>query len=301
VGCAWSRSGGADVALPQWQIFRLGLDPAMLAGLKWQPGQAAGPAFWRGQFTVEKTRRHVPRCQLVGQGVVWVNGHCLGRFWNIGPTQTMYLPGPWLRAGRNDVVVLDLLGPQEAALAGCGETGARPAPPRTRFQPVDRPRTSVLRLDGLTPVYSGSFAAGPAPQEVRFARPVEGRQFCLEMLSAHDGKPFAAIAELDSARRRRQLPAAHDLDHRGGRQRGAGGGKTARRSTRSTDRPPTTGTANTARGSRGFPHQLAIDLGAPVRIGGFRYTPRAGNDKVTGRIKDYRVFIGDNLVPKEKE
>ena len=53
-----------------------------------------------------------------GKGVVWVNGHCLGRFWNIGPTQTMYLPGPWLKRGSNEVVVFDLLGPTRAEMAG---------------------------------------------------------------------------------------------------------------------------------------------------------------------------------------
>ncbi len=46
-----------------------------------------------------------------GKGVVWVNGHCLGRFWNIGPTQTMYVPGPWLKRGKNEVIILDLIGP----------------------------------------------------------------------------------------------------------------------------------------------------------------------------------------------
>ena len=43
-----------------------------------------------------------------GKGVVWVNGHCLGRFWDIGPTQTAYLPGCWLHAGKNEIVILDL-------------------------------------------------------------------------------------------------------------------------------------------------------------------------------------------------
>ena len=50
-----------------------------------------------------------------------MNGRCLGRFWNIGPTQTMYCPGPWLRAGRNEVVVLDLLGPAQPTLAGLAQ------------------------------------------------------------------------------------------------------------------------------------------------------------------------------------
>ena len=44
------------------------------------------------------------------KGLVWVNGHCLGRFWNIGPTQTMFLPGCWLKKGKNEIIVFDLFG-----------------------------------------------------------------------------------------------------------------------------------------------------------------------------------------------
>jgi beta-galactosidase len=42
--------------------------------------------------------------------------------------------------------------------------------------------------------------------------------------------------------------------------------------------------------------RLIIDLGASVDIAGIRYTPRQGPDGVTGRIRRYRVFVGDKLV-----
>jgi beta-galactosidase len=51
---------------------------------------------------------------------VWVNGHCLGRFWDIGPTQTAYAPGCWLHAGANQVVILDYLGPSDPVVSGLG-------------------------------------------------------------------------------------------------------------------------------------------------------------------------------------
>jgi len=40
---------------------------------------------------------------------------------------------------------------------------------------------------------------------------------------------------------------------------------------------------------------LVIDLGQAATITGFRYTPRPGNDSVGGRIKEYRVYVGDSL------
>jgi beta-galactosidase len=36
-----------------------------------------------------------------------VNGRNLGRFWNIGPQRSLYVPAPWLREGRNEVVAFD--------------------------------------------------------------------------------------------------------------------------------------------------------------------------------------------------
>jgi len=42
------------------------------------------------------------------KGNVWVNGHHLGRFWKIGPQQTLFVPGVWLRKGKNEVIVMDV-------------------------------------------------------------------------------------------------------------------------------------------------------------------------------------------------
>jgi beta-galactosidase len=49
---------------------------------------------------------------------VWVNGHHLGRYWAIGPQQTLYVPAEWLKKGANDITVLELLKPQQASLSG---------------------------------------------------------------------------------------------------------------------------------------------------------------------------------------
>jgi hypothetical protein len=40
------------------------------------------------------------------KGVVFVNGHNLGRYWNVGPQETLYLPGVWLDKGINKVGIL---------------------------------------------------------------------------------------------------------------------------------------------------------------------------------------------------
>ena len=46
------------------------------------------------------------------------------------------------------------------------------------------------------------------------------------------------------------------------------------------------------------PHRLVLDLGQSRTLSGFRYVPRQGGGNVGGRIKDYRVYMGDDLVRK---
>ena len=53
-----------------------------------------------------------------GKGLVYINGHALGRFWEIGPQLTLYVPGPWLKKGENEVVVFDVVGPRALTAAG---------------------------------------------------------------------------------------------------------------------------------------------------------------------------------------
>lgn len=48
------------------------------------------------------------------RGFVWVNGFCLGRYRSVGPQETLYVPGPVLRDGVNEVWVLELEGAGEA-------------------------------------------------------------------------------------------------------------------------------------------------------------------------------------------
>ena len=99
----------------------------MLAGLKWGDGEPGrdtngigrnSPAFWRGSFEVTSPADTFLDLRSLGKGVIWINGRCLARFWNIGPTQTAYVPGAWLHAGKNEVVVFDLVGPSAPTLAG---------------------------------------------------------------------------------------------------------------------------------------------------------------------------------------
>lgn len=295
--------------ISSWQVYPLRLDATMLAGLKWQqeesrksmknqrtPGPAFSPtallasvpAFWRGNFTVDQPADTFLDLRAWGKGVVWVNGHCLGRFWNIGPSQTAYLPGAWLKTGVNDIVILDLLGPSEPLVAGLTKPINDLLRPELDFANVRRQDTSFA-MEHMKPVLSASFNPGAAVQEVRFAEPVAGRCFCLETLNAHDGKPFAAVAELDLMDKAgRSLPhtswtiAFVDSEEKQGDDGSA--------SNAIDGQVNSIWHTQWKNAQPGHPHRLIIDLGKVEQVGGFRYTPRMGHE-VAGRIKDYRICI----------
>ncbi|ADD40760.1 glycoside hydrolase family 35 protein [Stackebrandtia nassauensis] len=90
-----------------WTAYPIGLDD--IANLPWgREAEAEGPAFYRGRLTVPEPADGFVALPGWTKGYVWVNGFCLGRYWNIGPQETLYLPWPLLNAGDNEIVVLEL-------------------------------------------------------------------------------------------------------------------------------------------------------------------------------------------------
>jgi beta-galactosidase len=289
------RSGEEEAKeLVNWEVYTLPLDEAMRGGLSYAAPKLDEPAFWRVSVNIDEPQDTFLDMRMWSKGFVWVNGHNLGRFWNIGPQQTMYLPGPWLKHGENEIVILDLLGPQKPVVAGLEEPILNQLRPERDFGRAKRAEVT-LALDSEKTVLAGAFAPGAAMQELKFAHPVTGRYFCLESLNAHDGKPYAAAAELelldDSG-----SPLSHESwtvayvdseerDREDGTAENAIDGQTAN-------------FWHTQWGSASpsHPHQLVLDLGVSRSLSGFRYVPRQGDGEVGGRIKDFRVYVGDDLV-----
>ena len=96
--------------LTGWEIYSLPMEamPRINAG-DHATSSTAEPHFAAGSFTLTSTGDTFLDVRNLGKGLIWINGHALGRFWNIGPQGTLYVPGPWLKKGRNDVVIFELL------------------------------------------------------------------------------------------------------------------------------------------------------------------------------------------------
>lgn len=100
-----------------WDVYPLPMrSPDAIHG--WTSGPVAGPAFHRGRFTLDTPADTFLDMKAFGKGFAWVNGHNLGRIWSIGPQRSLYLPAPWMRKGRNQVVVFDLRTDRRPALSG---------------------------------------------------------------------------------------------------------------------------------------------------------------------------------------
>ena len=233
------------------------------------------PAFWRGTFTLEKAGDTFLDLHHWGKGDLWVNGHCLGRYWNIGPTQTAYAPGCWLRAGENEIVILDLLGPESHRNRRPRKNRCSTSCIRKRISPKTHRPVVKLNLDSATPVHTGTFAPGADTQEIKFAAPATGQFFCLESLNAQDGKPYAAVAELDL------LDASGNaISHNGwtiayvdSEERTAEDGSAENAIDGQTANFWHTEWKNA---SPDHPHRLILNLGQSQTISGFRYVPRQG-------------------------
>ncbi|SIO16302.1 glycoside hydrolase family 35 protein [Agromyces cerinus] len=73
-----------------------------------EPVEPGAAGFFTATFEVESAADTFLALPGFAKGFVWVNGFLLGRYWEIGPQVTLYVPSPLLRAGVNTVIVLEL-------------------------------------------------------------------------------------------------------------------------------------------------------------------------------------------------
>ena len=95
-----------------WQLYALPFAGSEAA--KFAPGPCLhAPCIYRATFNAPLAGSVDADTFLdiagLGKGMVWLNGHPLGRYWNIGPQRSLYVPGAWLKPSGNQLVVLDLL------------------------------------------------------------------------------------------------------------------------------------------------------------------------------------------------
>jgi len=108
----------AGTEVKNWEMFSLPFNNIDALSPKSQVTAKTGdgPVIQKGTFKLSKAEDTYLDMSNWGKGVVWLNGHNLGKYWFIGPQQTIYVPKEWLKAGTNEISVLELLKPEKNEL-----------------------------------------------------------------------------------------------------------------------------------------------------------------------------------------
>ena len=280
-----------------WQIYSFPLELDDIAKLEFsaEPVERSPlPIFYKGEFTVDEIGDTLLDMQGWGKGMVWVNGINLGRYWQIGPQFTLYLPGCWLKQGTNEVVVMDIEPTGHHSLHGVTEMvyGLNLDPSLAYSRQVgESPELSDQQI-----VAQGSFEKSDVAQTVTFDQPVTARYVCIESLSSHSDDSHAAIAEIHlmdtegkSVDRNGWEVIYADSEELLAEPAGA---------SNILDEQPVTFWHTQYRGNGSnspHPHQVVIDLGKVETFDSLLYLPRAGNNP--GKINKYKIYASQTLFP----
>jgi beta-galactosidase len=90
-----------------WNMYKLPMNVAPNLSTAKNTGKAGRPTVYQGNFTLTTTGDTFLDMRDWGKGIVFVNGINIGRYWSVGPQQTLYLPGCWLKKGKNDIVIFE--------------------------------------------------------------------------------------------------------------------------------------------------------------------------------------------------
>lgn len=238
--------------------------------------------YYKATFKLKKTGDTFLNMETWGKGQVYVNGHALGRFWSIGPQQTLYCPGCWLKKGDNEIVVLDVVGPKDPVVWG------QTKPELDKLQLEKSAKHNNIGdkpdLNSATPVAKGETQSGNGWQTIKFGASATGRYVAIECLDTHDGKPVA-IAELylqgsDGKRLSRdqwEVKYANS-ENLQGNHTGDKAFDLQESTYWQTEKEATA------------PHLLVIDLGKTQTVTALEYLPRM-EQGAPGSVKGYRVFV----------
>lgn len=238
--------------------------------------------YYRATFRLSKTGDTFLNMETWGKGQVYVNGHALGRFWSIGPQQTLYCPGCWLKKGENEIVVLDVVGPKQPVVWG------QTKPELDKLQLEKSAKHNNIGdkpdLNSATPVAKGVMKSGNGWQTVNFNSAATGRYLAIECLNTHDGKPVA-IAELYAQGNDGKRLSRDQWDVKYANSENLQGNHTG---DKAFDLQESTYWQTEKDASA--PHLLVIDLGAEQTIKALEYLPRM-EQGAPGSVKEFKVYV----------
>ena len=149
--------------------------------------------YYRGFFHLKRVGDTFLHTEAFGKGLVYVNGYAIGRIWHKGPQQTLYVPGCWLKKGKNEVIVMDVTGPK-----GRPVVSGLTTPIWDKLNPEIDVTATLERPDltGKKACLEAVTREGNGWQSFRAATAATGRHCVLRIEGVHADAAEAAIAEI---------------------------------------------------------------------------------------------------------
>lgn len=102
-------------SIQSWKIYNMEMDSNFISQLsqsqEWKNAQnyvQTHPSFYRTLFNSDGSKDYYLNTKLWSKGVAFVNNFNLGRYWSVGPQQTLYLPAAVMNSGQNKLIMLEL-------------------------------------------------------------------------------------------------------------------------------------------------------------------------------------------------
>jgi len=271
--------------LTGWEMYKFPFNNTSGFNFK-STSTAASPAVHRGTFKLDKVGDTFLDLRAWGKGIVFINGHNLGRYWYIGPQQTLYCPGVWLKEGDNEIVVFEQLKDDANSVAGIS-TPVLDKLNKDDNAPSARGKMKEPHLKASALVKEGTLANSGSAQDVTFTN-TSARYVCLQALSSQNGDEFTTLAEFDVLDSNGKT-----VPHKGWKISYVDSEENFAEGDQAEN--AIDGKADTywhtlwSAPHPSHPHTLVVDLGAAQDLTGVRLLPRQDSDH--GRIKDYKLYL----------
>lgn len=100
-----------------WQTYPLPLDDLSAVDfIEQKPVFDSTPLLLRAEIDIDECCDTFVKLPGFKKGLIFINGRALSRYWEVGPQRSAYLPAPFLKKGKNELIVLELEGFDEASV-----------------------------------------------------------------------------------------------------------------------------------------------------------------------------------------
>jgi beta-galactosidase len=97
------------MTLMNWKVYKLPMDRKFIYDLRSTGKNLSKPGiFFKGNFSLITPGDTYFDISNYSKGIVWINGHNLGRYWEIGPQKRLYCPASFIKQGLNEILIFDL-------------------------------------------------------------------------------------------------------------------------------------------------------------------------------------------------